>query len=307
LNDRSGPCIPAGLHAVPADLRAGGGVRVPVVPATRTRSWVSPLAYPAAVATVNAGPASTRDDQFERTGGPTGLTIAPDCVGARRLPLIPDASNSNHPGLRGRPHVTFVTDETTADSAPRTGSILTRALGRSILALAGWRIQGTVPAAPRAIAVVAPHTSNWDFAIGYSVKLALGLNANWLGKHTLFRGLLGRIAYALGGLPVDRTAPTGLVAQIVQRFREQPNLYIGIAPEGTRRKTDHWKTGFYYMARDAGVPIWPVALDWGTRTVRLGEPLMPTDDDQADLEILLRFFRRVKGRHPAQAFPPPDG
>jgi 1-acyl-sn-glycerol-3-phosphate acyltransferase len=189
-------------------------------------------------------------------------------------------------------------------AVPRSGNALSRAMGRSVLALAGWRIDGSVPDLPHMVACVAPHTSNWDFVIGYATKMALGVRAHWLGKHTLFVKPFGRLMRAMGGIPVDRGAAHGVVAQAVAWFRDEPKLLLGVAPEGTRKKVDRWKTGFYHIAREAGVPIWPVALDWGTRVMRFGEPLTPTGDEAADMEVLYAFYRRVRGRHPDRAFPP---
>jgi hypothetical protein len=188
----------------------------------------------------------------------------------------------------------------------RAGNALSRAVGRTVLSLAGWRIDGIVPYCAKMVACVVPHTSNWDFVIGYAAKMTLGIRAWWLGKHTLFKGPLGPIMRALGGIPVDRTAATGIVAQIVERYRTLPQLVLGVAPEGTRRRVDRWKTGFYHIAREANVPIWPVALDWGARTVRLGTAILPTGDEEADLARLQDVFRSVRGRNPEQAFPPPS-
>jgi len=185
------------------------------------------------------------------------------------------------------------------------GNPLTRALGRGILAMSGWSIDGSVPDCPQLIVCVAPHTSNWDFVIGYAAKMAVGIDAHWLGKHTLFRGPLGLLGRAMGGIPVDRSAAHGVVAQVADWFRRKPHMMLGVTPEGTRRKVDRWKTGFYHIARDVGIPIWPVALDWGTRTVRLGPAFQTTDDEKADLAALQGFFRQFRGRHPDQAFPPP--
>jgi len=189
---------------------------------------------------------------------------------------------------------------------PRAGGALSRAVGRGVLSLAGWRIEGAVPDRPHLVVCVAPHTSNWDFVIGYAAKMALGVRAHWLGKHTLFRGPRGPLMRAMGGIPVDRGAAHGVVAQVAARFRREPQLVLGVAPEGTRRKVDRWKTGFYHIAREAGVPIWPVALDWGARVVRLGVPLAPTGEEAADIETLQGFFRRVRGRNPERAFPPAE-
>jgi len=187
----------------------------------------------------------------------------------------------------------------------RSGNPVSRSFGQALLALAGWRIEGGVPEPRRYVACVVPHTSNWDFVIGYAAKLAVGVDAKWLGKHTLFRGPLGPFMRAMGGIAVDRSATHGVVAQAAAWFRRMPQLVLAIAPEGTRRRVDRWRSGFYHIAREAAVPIWPVALDWGTRTVRLGPLFTPTDDADADLDALQEFFRQVRGKFPDQAFPLP--
>jgi 1-acyl-sn-glycerol-3-phosphate acyltransferase len=136
--------------------------------------------------------------------------------------------------------------------------------------------------------------------------MALGLRASWLGKHTLFTGPMGPLLRWMGGIPVDRSAAHGVVEQAAAQFRRQPALVLAVTPEGTRRQVGRWKMGFYHIARLADVPIVPVALDWGTRTVRIGDPRKPTDDEDADVERLMAFFRQVRGRHPELAFPPPS-
>jgi len=169
----------------------------------------------------------------------------------------------------------------------------------------GWQIDGTVPRGTSCVICVAPHTSNWDFIVGYAAKMAVGIDAHWLGKHTLFRGPMGPLLRAMGGIPIDRRAAHGVVEQAAEWFSRESHLMLGVTPEGTRRKVDRWKTGFYHIARHAGVPIWPVALDWGTHTLRLGPLYQTTKDEAADLLGLQDFFRRVRGKHPDQAFPPP--
>lgn len=174
------------------------------------------------------------------------------------------------------------------------------------MAVAGWRIEGALPDLPKFVVCVAPHTSNWDFVIGYAAKMALGLRASWLGKHTLFRGVMGPLLRRMGGIPVDRRAPSGVVEQAAQRFRSSGQLVLGVAPEGTRKKVMQWKSGFYRIARQAGVPIVPVALDWGVRTVRVGPPFDATGDETTDLETLHAFFRKVRGKRPELGFPLPE-
>ena len=190
---------------------------------------------------------------------------------------------------------------------PRTGGrAFTGPIGRFLLRVAGWRFESELPALSRFVICVGPHTSNWDFVIGYAAKMALGLRASWLGKHTLFTGPMGPLLRWMGGIPVDRSAAHGVVEQAAAQFRRQPALVLAVTPEGTRRQVGRWKMGFYHIARLADVPIVPVALDWGTRTVRIGDPCKPTDDEDADVERLMAFFRQVRGRHPELAFPPPS-
>lgn len=189
---------------------------------------------------------------------------------------------------------------------PRSGNALTRAIGRLVLATTRFGIAGELPAVPRFVVCAAPHTSNWDFVVAYAAKLVVGLRVSWLGKHSLFRGPPGALLRAMGGIPVDRRAAHGVVMQVARRFAESPELAIGLAPEGTRRKVERWRTGFYHIARQAGVPIVPIAIDWGSRSIRIGEVFPPTGDEAADLQVLYRFFAGARGRKPENAFPPPD-
>ena len=173
------------------------------------------------------------------------------------------------------------------------------------MAVAGWRIEGELPDLPRFVICVAPHTSNWDFVIGYAAKMAVGLRASWLGKHTLFRGVMGPLLRRMGGIPVDRRAPIGVVEQVVEWFRGSRQLVLGVAPEGTRKKVTRWKSGFYRIARQAGVPIVPIALDWGVKTIRVGTPFDTTGDETTDFETIHAFFRKVRGKRPELGFPTP--
>lgn len=192
----------------------------------------------------------------------------------------------------------------TAAGYPRAGTAFTRAFGRVVLAAARFRIAGALPELPKFVVCVAPHTSNWDFVIGYAAKMAVGVRAGWLGKHTLFRGPFGPIFRAMGGIPVDRSAASGVVGEAVRSFAENTELVLGVAPEGTRRKVDRWKTGFFHIAHEAGVPIVPVALDWGRSTVRIGPVFTPSGDVAADLRTLQAFFVHARGKVPGNAFPP---
>lgn len=179
----------------------------------------------------------------------------------------------------------------------RNGHVL-RILGRAILAVLGWHFEGEIPNVPRCVVIIAPHTSNWDFVIGLAALLALDLRVTWLGKHQIFRPPFGRICRGLGGVPVDRSAPGGVAEQAAAVLAPPRSAFVAIAPEGTRRKVERWKSGFWRIARAAGVPILPVAFDFRTRAVAFREPYMPTADYDADLAALQRNFTAEMGRNP---------
>jgi len=145
-------------------------------------------------------------------------------------------------------------------SVPRRGWWLGRAIGRAVMWAAGWSFAGSIPDLPKAVIIVAPHTSNWDFVIGAAGMLALDLDLRFLGKHTLFRGPMGVLMRILGGIPVDRAQPGGgVVAEMGKRFKNSDHLLLALAPEGTRGEVTRWKTGFHHGLRTAADPI-PSAL-----------------------------------------------
>jgi 1-acyl-sn-glycerol-3-phosphate acyltransferase len=167
-------------------------------------------------------------------------------------------------------------------SCPRRGSAFTRALSRWLLSLGRWRVVGELPDEPRFVLIVAPHTSNWDFIIGVLSMFAIGIQLTWLGKHTIFRFPLTGILRWLGGEPVDRSTSQGKVEVAIERFRTRPQWVLGLAPEGTRRRVEHWKLGFYRIAVGAGVPILTVAFDFSRRVTDLGTLYRPTGDEHTD-------------------------
>src|SRR5262245_31202175 len=131
---------------------------------------------------------------------------------------------------------------------------ISQRLGLMIAAAIGWRVQ-IQPPPPRCVIIGAPHTSGWDLPLTLLMVLSGNLKLRWVGKHTLFRGPLGWLLRALGGTPVDRHARLGFVDQMVAAFQANEALMIAILPEGTRHRASYWKTGFYYIAQQAGVPI----------------------------------------------------
>lgn len=170
-----------------------------------------------------------------------------------------------------------------------------RALGRAYFRLSGWRVEGTFPADPRCVAIVAPHTSNWDFPLGVAFLLAGDWRASWLGKHTLFKGYVGKVFRRIGGIPVDRSAPQGLVGECVRAFEAAEALLLAIAPEGTRKGVSKWRTGFYQIALGAKVPILPVAFDYKEHLIHLHPVFHPTGDLDADLAFLQALLGAAQG------------
>lgn len=177
-------------------------------------------------------------------------------------------------------------------------SPLAQRLARFILRLIGWRTHAIRPKTSKYVIIGAPHTSNWDFGLMLLLMGAEQLPIRFMGKDSLFKGPLGPIMRSLGGIPVNRQERTKLVDQIAAKFEEYDNLIIGLAPEGTRGKTTHWKTGFYYIALKAKVPIALAYLDYGNKIIGVGPNFMPSGDIQADFEIIREFYSGVEGKNP---------
>ena len=182
-------------------------------------------------------------------------------------------------------------------SLPRRGNVLSKTLARGLLALFGWRVDGEFPDRPKMVAIVAPHTSNWDFIVGILVVFALGLRVRFLGKHTLFNPWLGWLMRWLGGTPVIRDTPQGAVADAAEMIAREERILLGIAPEGTRRRGTSWRSGFYNIALAAKVPIVPAAFDYGRRSLRLFPVFEPTGNYEADLARLQALYEGVRGRN----------
>lgn len=174
-------------------------------------------------------------------------------------------------------------------------------VGRAVLGLMGWRIEGRLPALDKFVVIGAHHTSNWDFVIFLAVKFVLRLNARWFGKHSIFRWPFAGLLQRWGGIPVRRHLRLNSVEQAVQSFRDNPQFILVLSPEGTRKKVERWKMGFYHIALDAGVPVVLAALDYGHKRVVIGPPFWPTGDEQADLAQILAYYRVFIPKIPAYA------
>jgi 1-acyl-sn-glycerol-3-phosphate acyltransferase len=164
------------------------------------------------------------------------------------------------------------------------------AVGRFMMGICGWRVEGNLPDIPRMVLIVAPHTSNWDFLTGVRVKLAMRMGARFIGKHTLFHGPLGVFMRWLGGVPVDRSAATGFVEETARVVSESERMTLVIAPEGTRKLTGKWKSGFYRIAVAAGVPIVLTGFDYPRKVIFFGPVVHPTGDYEKDLAEIQSHF-----------------
>lgn len=190
---------------------------------------------------------------------------------------------------------------TTLFTTPGVNTVL-RALSRAVLKLNGWRIEGALPATSRkAVLIAAPHTSNWDLPYTLMAGFVLGLRLHWMGKASLFRFPFGPVMRWLGGIAVDRSKRNDLVAASAQAIRDADGpVQLVVPPEGTRGRTRHWKTGFYFIAQQAGVPIVLAFMDYERKVAGLGPEFVPTGDVERDMDEIKRFYAGVKGRNAGQ-------
>jgi 1-acyl-sn-glycerol-3-phosphate acyltransferase len=176
-------------------------------------------------------------------------------------------------------------------------------VGRLFLRLCGWRVAGGLPDCRSLVVVAAPHTSNWDLAFMLAVAYSLGVKPSWLGKRELFRWPLGWLMRWLGGIPVERSERRDMVRQAVTRFAEPEPLFLVIPPSGTRGRAEHWKSGFYHIARGAQVPIACAYLDYGERVGGIGLVLTPSGDIGRDMAEIRAFYAPIRAKYPAQVTP----
>jgi 1-acyl-sn-glycerol-3-phosphate acyltransferase len=167
-----------------------------------------------------------------------------------------------------------------------------------MMTLTGWRFEGSLADEPKFVMIIAPHTSNWDFVVGLWAYFTLGFRASFLGKHTIFNWPLGPFMRWLGGIPVERSVSRDRVSETVHAFDSSRELILIIAPEGTRKFVPEWKTGFYYVAKSARVPIVPVAFDFEHKIIRLFPSFRTTGDAEGDIDVLQNLYRGIKGKHP---------
>ena len=172
-----------------------------------------------------------------------------------------------------------------------------------ILKLIGWHVEVTLPDEKKFVLIGAPHTSNWDLPIGLLGFWSVPIRLTWVAKKQLFIGPFDYMFRALGGIPVDRSFHTGFIQQIAHQFDNNEEMIFGITPEGTRSKTRYWKTGFYYIALQAKVPICLAYVDYPKRTIGFGKMLYPDGDIEKDFELIKTFYQDKKGKRPENQGP----
>jgi hypothetical protein len=189
--------------------------------------------------------------------------------------------------------------------------VLAAALGRgagarvsfAVLRAFGWKIVLAQPVPMKCVIVFYPHTSNWEFAIGILTKSAVGMNIRYVGKDVLFRWPFGGLFRRWGGIPVNRRLSTGFIGQMREEFERHDEFRLAIAPEGTRSRTEFWRSGFYHLARAAGVPVALAFIDYPTRRIGVGAYVDLSGDPAQDMRRIAAFYADKRGHHPENQGP----
>jgi 1-acyl-sn-glycerol-3-phosphate acyltransferase len=174
-------------------------------------------------------------------------------------------------------------------------------IGRIWMGLFGWNVVGQIPAGGRFVLIGAPHTSGWDFPFTLAAVYVFRLKISWMGKRSLFKKPFGIILKWLGGIAIDRESNHGVVDHMAQRFKESKTLVVAVAPSGTRKKRDYWKSGFYRIAHAAQVPILCGFLDYDRKRAGLGLSFVPTGNVSEDMDRIRAFYAGIQGKHPELA------
>ena len=172
-------------------------------------------------------------------------------------------------------------------------------LARGFLRATGWRPEGAPPDHRRFVLIAAPHTSNWDLAYLLALAEIYDLRISFMMKHSVFRGPLGPLFRALGGIPIRRHLRENLVKQMVEAFAQRDELHLVVPAEATRSRVEVWKSGFYHIAREAQVPIVLGYLDYARRRGGFGPAFLPTGRVREDMDVVREFYADKTGRHPA--------
>ncbi len=175
--------------------------------------------------------------------------------------------------------------------------MILKPFAKAILAIAGWKIVGPVPG-PKSVVLMAPHTSNLDFLLGWLGYTSLGVHSNFLIKKEVFKWYSSWLLKAMGGIPVDRKHSTNIVLQVTEEFEKHDQFVLTITAEGTRKLNRNWKRGFYYIALNAKVPVMLGFLDYKKKEGGFGYSFMPCGDYDTDYKQIEEFYKTKNARHP---------
>lgn len=182
-----------------------------------------------------------------------------------------------------------------AEPAPQRRTLLQR-FCLAVLRLFGWRALSAPLPGPKGVIIVYPHTSNWDFPLGLLYRFGTGLQANWMGKDAIFRWPFRGLFIRMGGVPINRRAASGFIGAAIEQYRVNDWMWLALAPEGTRKHTDHLKSGFYQIARGADVPCGLGFIDYATRTLGIQEFIRFSGNVEEDLALLRAFYADKRGK-----------
>ena len=198
-----------------------------------------------------------------------------------------------------------LTHKSLGDKVPRRGGSISPPIARRLFKLLGWKAVGEIPNVPKAVFLALPHTSNFDGLYAIPLILGLDLDINIMGKDSLFKyPILARFFKWAGIIPINRSKRGTVLQASIDRLKSSESLYLGLAPEGTRDYTDKWKTGFYYIADGAQVPIIPVAMDYKTKEIRFLKPVYTTGDYDKDVMKIVEQYKGVVPKYPEKMSKP---
>lgn len=175
------------------------------------------------------------------------------------------------------------------------------ALCRIFFKISGWQLQGQPPATPKYVMIGAPHTSNWDFPFALAIAFIYRIDMHWMGKDTLFKGWRGPIMRWLGGIPINRRVSNNVVAETIAAFNANDRLVVSITPESTRAKVAKWRTGFYYIARGANIPIALAFLDYRRKVGGFLSTFTTTGDADRDIAAMRTCYAGISGKNSDQS------
>lgn len=191
------------------------------------------------------------------------------------------------------------------NQVPRRGGRLSPRIGRVMLKALGWKVVGSIPNVPKAVFIGLPHTSNFDGLYTIPMVLGLDLDLRLMGKDSLFKNpMLSKFFKWAGIIPINRSKKGSVLQAAIDQMKASDSLFLGLAPEGTRGYTDKFKTGFYYIAKEAEVPIIPVAMDYKTKQIRFLTPVYPSGDFEADMNKILSQYKGVVPKYPEKMSKP---